>query len=409
VILGELRDRFTRAGAKTVFASAEGAVSYREWLEMVASADVGTISAGDVVAHAVEPTPRSIARLWALWERGAIVGLTASRDALGPPDHPLYAELRCRGHAGLVLRTSGTSAEPKAAVHDVTCFLSKFGRRGKDLRTLLFLPPDHVGGLDTLFYALANESTIVLPRSRSVADVCGAIARDRAEVLPANPSFLNLLLVQRGHEQHDLSSLTTITYGAEVMPQVTLDRLAAAFPKVALRQKYGSTEFGALASASRDPHSLWVRLGGQTRVAGGILQLKSPTMMLGYLNGTSPFTQDRWLDTGDLVEQDGEYYRILGRASEMINVGGEKVSPAAVESVVLAMPGVRDALAYAEPNTLLGQVVAVDLVYDGGETGAALTAAVRRHCAAHLRAFEVPSRVRRVDAIAMGAHKKARR
>jgi acyl-CoA synthetase (AMP-forming)/AMP-acid ligase II len=413
VIIGELRERFERAADKTLFVSDDGAVTYRAWLDLVARADVGATAPGDVVPLRIEPTPASLATLWALFERQAIVTLLgrASAAPAAPVDHPLYAELRRRGHPGFVLLSSGTSAEPKAAVHDATQFLGKFARPGKDLRTLLFLPPDHVGGLDTLFYAMANTSTLVLPRSRGVDDVCAAIARHRAQVLPANPSFLGLLLVQRAYQHHDLSSLTTITYGAEVMPQVTLDRLAEAFPNVTLRQKYGSTEFGALASSSRDQRSLFVRLGGgdvQTRVVGGVLHVKSPTTLLGYLNAPSPLTEDGWVNTGDLVEQDGDYYRILGRASELINVGGEKVSPAEVESVVLEMSGVTDAMVYAEPNALLGQIVAADVVYAGEERGAALATAVRRHCASRLPAHKVPSRVRQVDAIAMGAHKRAR-
>jgi long-chain acyl-CoA synthetase len=46
--------------------------------------------------------------------------------------------------------------------------------------------------------------------------------------------------------------------------------------------------------------------------------------MLGYLNAPSPFTEDGWFDTGDKVEVDGDYFRILGRDSEIINFGGQK-------------------------------------------------------------------------------------
>ena len=437
MIVDELRARFARAADRTLFASETGDVTYGAWLDMVASSDLAGVAPGDVVVLAIDATPAAIATLWALFERRAIVAVVGGRagaaeeacrlvgaawlfagarrervSASPAADHPLYAELRGRQAPGMVLLSSGTSGEPKAAVHDATRFLSKFARAGKDLRTLLFLPPDHVGGLDTLFYAMSNTSAIALPRSRGVDDVCRAIAAHRVEVLPCNPSFLGLLLLQRGHERYDLSSLVTITYGAEVMPQVTLDRLAAVFPGVALRQKYGSTEFGALPASPRGPGSLWVRLGGdevQTRVVDGMLQVKAPTTMLGYLNEQSPISPDGWVATGDRVEQDGEFVRILGRASEMINVGGEKVFPAEVEAVVLELAGIEDALVYGESNPLLGQVVAADIVYGGPERGAALTSAVRRHCATRLAPYKVPARVRQVPAIAMGGHKKSRR
>src|SRR5262249_53483516 len=142
---------------------------------------------------------------------------------------------------------------------------------------------------------------------RTSEGICRTIARHRVEVLPAAPSFLNLLLLSEAHRRHDLSSLRYITYGAEVMPQATLDRLAAAFPGVTLLQKYGLTELGTLRSHSRANDSLWVRVGGegfQTRVVDGLLQVHAESSMLGYLNAASPFTEDGWFMTGDAVEVD---------------------------------------------------------------------------------------------------------
>jgi len=74
--------------------------------------------------------------------------------------------------------------------------------------------------------------------------------------------------------------------------------------------------------------------GFETRVVDGILHIKAKSAMLGYLNSPSPFTEDGWTITGDSVEVDGEYMRFMGRQSEIINVGGEKVYPGEVESVI---------------------------------------------------------------------------
>ena len=79
--------------------------------------------------------------------------------------------------------------------------------------------------------------------------------------------------------------------------------------------------------------------------------------MLGYLNAPSPFTDDGWFNTGDKVEVDGDYFRILGRQSEIINVGGQKVYPAQVESVVQEMPEVAEVSVYGEKNAIMGQIV----------------------------------------------------
>ena len=78
----------------------------------------------------------------------------------------------------------------------------------------------------------------------------------------------------------------------------------------------------------KNSNSLWVKVGGEdykTRVVNGLLEIKAKASMLGYLNAKSPFTKDGWFKTGDKVKVNGEYIKILGRESEIINVGGEKV------------------------------------------------------------------------------------
>lgn len=79
-----------------------------------------------------------------------------------------------------------------------------------------------------------------------------------------------------------------------------------------------------------------------------MLQVKSVSTMIGYINAPSPFTIDGWLMTGDMVEVDGDYIKILGRKSELINIGGEKVFPAEVENVIQLMSGVEEVAVVGE-------------------------------------------------------------
>lgn len=88
---------------------------------------------------------------------------------------------------------------------------------------------------------------------------------------------------------------------------------------------------------------MWDKIGGEgfeTRVVDRILQIKATSAMLGYLNAPSLFTSDGWFITGDSVEVNGEYLRILGRKSTIINVGGENVYPSEVESVIQEMENI---------------------------------------------------------------------
>ncbi len=311
--------------------------------------------------------------------------------------HAIYDTLRERGTPGLVLFSSGSTGAPKAAVHDLERLLRKFKVRKRAYRTIVFLQLDHIGGVNTLFYTLSNSGAIIVPSDRSPDGVCRAIATHRAELLPTSPTFLNLLLISGAIGRHDLSSLKLITYGTEPMPASTLTRVAAAFPAVKLQQTYGLTEIGILRSESRGPDSLWVRVGGEgyeTKVVEGRLWVRAESAMLGYLNAPSPFSEDGFLDTGDLVEVDGDWLRILGRRSEIINVGGSKVHPAEVESVLLTLEGVEDAVVSGEPNAITGQIVTATVRLATDESLVAFKGRLRAWCRDRLESYKIPAKVR---------------
>jgi len=311
-------------------------------------------------------------------------------------DHALYDQLRSRGHPGLVLFSSGSTGEIKGIVHDAVALLSKFRKPGRDLRTLVFLLFDHIGGIDTLFYGLSNGSTLALTRARDPDSIAALIARERIEVLPATPSFLNLLLLSGAHERHDLSSLRIITYGAEMMPASTLGRCAAALPHVQFLQRYGATETGALKGQSVGNDSLFIRLRGEGvewRVRDGRLELRAPTTMLGYLNAPSPFTEDGWFMTGDCVEVEGDSLRILGRDSDMINVGGRKVFPAEVENAIREIANIADVSVYAAPNAVLSQIVACRVRLIAPEDAGSLRRRLKSDLARRLEDYKIPARI----------------
>lgn len=315
-------------------------------------------------------------------------------EELQPKSIPeLYKIVIERQVPGLVLFTSGSSGKPKAVVHDFSKLIEKFHVVRPAMITLNFLLFDHWGGLNTLLHCLSNLCLIVVPDSRTPEHVCALIDAHDIELLPTTPSFLNMLLISRAHSGHDLSSLKLITYGAEPMPETTLRNLRKVFPEIELRQTYGMIELGVLRAKSRSPDSLWLKLGGEgynVRVVDGILQIRADAAMLGYINADSPFTDDGFLITGDLVETDGEWIRILGRQSDIINVGGQKVYPAEVEVVLLDCPEVIDAVVYGEPNPILGKIVCANVVLREGCDEVLARSSIRRLCRERLQAFMVP-------------------
>ena len=216
---------------------------------------------------------------------------------------------------------------------------------------------DHIGGLNTMLSCLSMGVTMVFPENRDPEDVSSIIERYKVNVLPASPTFLNLILISESYTRYDMSSLRMITYGTEPMPDNLLLKLKNVFLRVKFLQTFGTSETGITSTSSRSSTSTFLKIDDpntEYKIIDNELWLRSKTQIMGYLNSSMErFTADGWFKTGDLVEQteDG-YLKIVGRNKELINVGGEKVLPSEVESVLFLMPGVNDCMVY-EPIKLL--------------------------------------------------------
>lgn len=311
-------------------------------------------------------------------------------------DNELLNEFRQRGTPGIVLFSSGSTGKPKGILHDFNQVVEKFRKQRAPVVAIPFLMIDHFGGINTILAITSSLGTVVTVGDRSVANICGAIEKYRVELLPATPSFLTLMMASNLQNKYDLSSLKRITYGTEVMPQSTLDRVRTQFPGVDLLQTYGLSEVGVLRSQSREDGSLWVRVGGegfQTKVVDEVLWIKSKYAMVGYLNAPSEFDSEGWFNTQDRVEVDGDYFRILGRVTDLINVGGQKVYPAEVESVILDISNIQDVAVFGEKHSMLGQIVVAKVVLVENEPLSDVKKRIRHACQEHLTAFKVPTKV----------------
>ncbi len=399
---------------------------FRYWQEEISSKG---IERGAVAVVEGDFSPNSIALLLALLERGCIiVPLTKSigllrdefikiaqgetlfhvndRDEVtisrlsSKADHALYETLRNRQHPGLVLFSSGSTGKSKASVHDITGLLDKFKVPRRSLRTIAFLLYDHIGGLNTLFYTLSNAGLLVTTDERSPDGVLKVVEKYKIELLPTSPTFINLILLSEAYARYDIGSLKVITYGTEPMPESTLKRFNRLFPDIQLLQTYGLSEVGILRSKSRSSDSLWVKVGGEgfeTRIVDGMLEIKARSAMLGYLNAPNPFTEDGWFRTEDAVEADGEYIKILGRRSEIINVGGEKVYPQEVENIIREMDNVAEVTVYGKKNPITGNIVCANVNLIKKEDRNNFSVRLRKYCSAKLQNYKVPVKINIAD------------
>tara|TARA_B110001450_G_scaffold238650_1_gene245834 strand:- start:672 stop:1319 length:648 start_codon:yes stop_codon:yes gene_type:complete len=156
--------------------------------------------------------------------------------------------------------------------------------------------------------------------------------------------------------------LKIITYGTERMDQPTLDQLCHFLPNVEFRQTFGMSELGIVRVKSEARDSLYMKVGGEgveTKVVDDVLHIRSKSRMVGYLNAESPFDNEGWYDTKDIVTVKGDFYKVTGRVSDVINVGGLKFMASEVERVALTFANVSQVKAQARDNPITGQHVEI--------------------------------------------------
>ena len=346
--------------------------------------DLSDVRKGDVVAIIGDFNPSSILTLLRLIDIGVVVvplteetshehdyffesalvdvvidGVQVRRRTHNQK-HEFIEKLRALEHAGLILFSTGTTGRPKAILHDLTLFLKRFETPRPTLRTINFLLFDHIGGINTLLHTLFNKGVVVAPESRTVDSILETCRKFKVEALPTTPTFLRMMLMSGAVPSKVPDCIKVITYGTERMDQPTLDELCKLLPNVDFRQTFGMSELGIVRVKSESRGSLYMKVGGEgveTRVVDGVLQIRSSSRMLGYLNAPSPFDAEGWYDTKDVVKVKDHYYKVTGRISDVINVGGLKFMASEVERVALDFPNVSLVKAIPKQNPITGQHV----------------------------------------------------
>jgi long-chain acyl-CoA synthetase len=388
--------------------------------------NIGEVRTGDVVAIIGDFNPASIFTLLRLIDKFTIVVPLTSETR---HDHNYFFEtalvdvvidgdrverrihdqrneliegLRGRKHAGLILFSTGTTGRPKAILHDLTLFLRRFDTPRPALRTINFLLFDHIGGINTLLHTLFNKGVVITPEFRTVDSILDTCHRYEVEVLPTTPTFLRMMLMSDAIPARFPDCLRVITYGTERMDQPTLDELCRLLPNVDFRQTFGMSELGIVRVKSESRDSLFMKVGGEgieTRVVNSVLQIRSNSPMLGYLNAPSPFDAEGWYDTKDIVEVKGEYCKVVGRVGDIINVGGLKFMAGEVERIALIFPNISLAKVIVRRNPITGQHA--ELIVQPKNNTVIDKEILMNFLRKRLQPHMVPRRIR-IDSVAVG-------
>ena len=305
--------------------------------------------------------------------------------------------------------TSGTTGTPKGIVlsHRTTLLraLPALGDGPRGPLVSMF-PLFHMSGWSSAIGPWLCGEEVVLADGGDAEVLLRAMEKHRAHRFYGIPAVWRRIL-DVDLTGYDLTSLKVADTGTSATTVELLTAIHQALPQTTTTVTYGSTEASGVCKLpfedlQRKPGSVgppWP--GVRVRIEDGQLQVKSPFLFDGYFRNpaaTEAAFVDGWYQTGELADMDDEgYVSILGRVSDMIRSGGETISPAEVDAVLLEHPAVVDAAAAGVADDDWGEIVTAFLVL---RPGASITLEeLQRHCDKRLARYKTPRRLVLVDSI----------
>ena len=268
-----------------------------------------------------------------------------------------------------IMFTSGTSGRPKLVVHTLASLCGAIDPSPQRQIWGTFYDIRRYGGMQIfLRAALGGGSLILAPVDNSIGDYLALLARQGVTHISGTPSHWRKVLMD---PSGGLISPKYVRLSGEIVDQAILDALAKFYPAARLVHAFASTEAGVAFEVTDSlagfPTSFLADMDEDVdlNILGQTLRVRSPRTALRYL-GDYPDLRDQcdFVDTSDIISVGSDRCSFLGRASGVINIGGLKVHPEEIESILNGHPRVRFSLVKGRQNPLTGEIVVADVVLD---------------------------------------------
>jgi oxalate---CoA ligase len=391
------------------------AAEYRSFLSDLAAKVIITVAGYDeevrIAAGEMQiPVWELPAEPWEVGIGNASAAIGLALPAFAPPAPEDIA---------LILHTSGTTAQPKQVALTQLNLAVSAQQIARTLqlvsadRALNVMPLFHIHGLvGSLLSSLVAGASVVCTPGFDATRFWDWLVEYQPTWYSAVPTMHQSILarLKQAPIATQIASLRFIRSSSAPLPPVVMQELEAAFG-VPVIEAYGMTEAAhqmasnPLPPALRKAGSVGLPAGPEIAImdadghlsavgARGEVVIRGTSVFGGYVNNPEANAQafaNGWFRTGDLGEIDASgYLFLLGRNKEIINRGGEKISPHEVDEVLLAHPAVAQAVTFAIPDPRLGQEIAAAVVL---RTPGVTTNELRRFTAAHLADFKVPRQI----------------
>ena len=307
-----------------------------------------------------------------------------------------------------ILYTSGSYGNPKGVMITHHNHLWAIVRNIKNSRkwaatriSLISAPLYHANGLTTFNGSFASHSTVVLQPSFNPLKCIQTIETYRVNTFFCVPTMLSMMTQEDYIKKADLSCIRLIRSASSHFSQKLFDSIKKYFPNAIIMNSYGITEVGP---ALFGPHPNGIDRpstsvgypaeGIEYRIVDGILQIKSPSMMLSYYkkDQSDSFTADGFFITKDLfrVDENGFYY-FLGRSDDMFKCGGNSVYPSQVEEILESHPAVISAFVLGIEDDIKGHKPYAFVVLENGKQ--VTENELKEYCLSKGPAYQHPRRI----------------
>lgn len=341
---------------------------------------------------------------------------------------------------GEILFTTGTTGKPKGAMLTYGNVLasSKNTWHGVGMETsdivLLPLPLNHSVGMRVLRTVLYIGATVILQNGFTFAkELERNIDKYKCTALVSVPASMEVVYRQmKEHFAEIMGNLRYIEFGAGSLSYEMKKKLTEILPETTIYNTWGSTETGGaiflnvsarpdkLTSLGKPVDSVELKVvdpEGKEIVArdidtAGRMVLKGDMQMAGYYQmpeETKEALRDGWLYTNDMVytDEDGYVY-MLGRADDIINVGGEKVSPIEVENIAQEYEEIRECacIGAEDPEGILGQIPVLFVV---PETAGFTESELIKFISTRMEKYKIPQKIVQIEELPRNRMKKLNR
>ena len=306
----------------------------------------------------------------------------------------VFQELQAnRDNLEIEIYTSGTTGRPKnvsQTFKNITRAIKQKASLKSNVWAFAY-NATHFAGLQVFFQGFFNKNTLVYVFKKDYKNVYENFLENKVSHLSCTPTFMKMFLP---NIKNPLNDLVNLTFGGEKFDTKMVDRIKVKFPNAIIKNVYASTEAGSLLRAEGEYFIIPHRYKELIKIKDNEIQIHKE--LLG--KSKSFELQGDWYKTGDIVEfLDTQKFKFKDRKSEMINVGGYKVNPSEVESVIKSINGVKDAIVFGLKNSVLGYIVVANIIKEESVDKKELKFAINTITKEQLQEYKLPRIIKFVD------------